>query len=653
MARAKLPPPASASVEVNLFGEVSYGERFLKDYVGPIASDPKVAISELIANASDAGARRVSVTWPKSAGSDPFSVTDDGTGMTQEQFLTRWSTLGYDRRKAQGGEFVEFPPGVKYKGQRRVFGQSGKGRFAPFCFADEYRVETTIGGVTTSATIGLPVSDTRPFTVADLTTTTTGRTHGTIISWKADTLGITEQRLTELITSVFMLDPQFTVELDGSVLDLASLDGIPKDTIDVKPYGQLIIYTIDTGDNRRHNRPGVSWRVNGRPVGEPGWDEYDATERFANGRPDDSKRFCFLIGADFLKKSVKPYWTGVYDGPAVVAARNAAFDQVTRTIRLLTKDSHAKRKSNAIVANQQAIRSLPLLSKAVVDGFLDDVQESCPGLTQKELNTTVRVLAKLEFARSGYDILEQLAALPPHDLDTWNALLKSWDASQANVVLDLVERRLKVVERLERISGISTTDEVHELLPLFGKGLWMFGPEYETAEFVANCGFAKVIRELLQQKPGANLPRTRPDIVAIPTGFILPFTLDGYDQNCEVGGIDKLLLVEIKKGGFTITQEDVNQASRYVRTLRKNGFLRPEATVSAYILGYDVSDEVGDSDISTGGFQKDRYFPKPYAEIVRKAHGRMFHLARKLRVISELTADDPASAGTLNGTGSK
>jgi hypothetical protein len=77
--------------KTNLFGEsFHFNERFLHDHAGNIVTDPNVAIIELIANAYDAGARNVAVEWPEELGG-VFSVSDDGTGLTRQEFEYRWS----------------------------------------------------------------------------------------------------------------------------------------------------------------------------------------------------------------------------------------------------------------------------------------------------------------------------------------------------------------------------------------------------------------------------------------------------------------------------------------------------------------------------------------------------------------------------------
>ena len=87
---------------------VTFGATFLADHAGQLMQDGRLALTELVANAYDAGASSVRITWPSETGEE-FSIEDDGTGMTAEEFSARWRKLGYNRQIEQG-KFAEFPP---------------------------------------------------------------------------------------------------------------------------------------------------------------------------------------------------------------------------------------------------------------------------------------------------------------------------------------------------------------------------------------------------------------------------------------------------------------------------------------------------------------------------------------------------------------
>ncbi|WP_196348969.1 ATP-binding protein, partial [Vibrio harveyi] len=74
---------------------VTYEEGFLVREIGSIASKPDIAITELIANAHDAGASEVRVSLPSDK-SGVLTVSDNGIGMSAGQFEQRWLRLRYD-----------------------------------------------------------------------------------------------------------------------------------------------------------------------------------------------------------------------------------------------------------------------------------------------------------------------------------------------------------------------------------------------------------------------------------------------------------------------------------------------------------------------------------------------------------------------------
>ena len=124
-----------------------FDPRFLEIYAGErILKLPRTAIIELVANAWDAGATRVTIGWPDDELGGGFSIEDDGEGMTKEQFEHRWRTLAYNRLREQG--LTVSVSGGTRQTPRTVFGRNGIGRFAGFCFGNEYCVETWRDGQT-------------------------------------------------------------------------------------------------------------------------------------------------------------------------------------------------------------------------------------------------------------------------------------------------------------------------------------------------------------------------------------------------------------------------------------------------------------------------------------------------------------------------
>ncbi len=109
-------------------------------------SNAAAVISELVANAWDADANRVTIDWK--SGSQVVVITDDGIGMTPKQINERFLVAGYQKRAVEGTESPKF--------HRLYMGRKGIGKLSVFSIADTayvYSVTTRdVNGVEQIAT---------------------------------------------------------------------------------------------------------------------------------------------------------------------------------------------------------------------------------------------------------------------------------------------------------------------------------------------------------------------------------------------------------------------------------------------------------------------------------------------------------------------
>jgi len=611
---------------------VSFGPRFLQDHVGHIMTDPRIAIVELIANAYDAGASVVDVTWPFVADAE-FSVADDGTGMTGEELDHRWKTLSYSRAAEQGAA-VEFPPGV-VRDRRVAFGQNGKGRFAPFCFSDSYMVETAKNGTLTRAKVSLSPGGSEPFSIRLLEQTPT-EDHGTTIRGILRQEPLPVSLVSDAVGSKFLVDPAFSVKVNGRPLSLLTLKSAVATTLEVEGVGTITIHQINAlAQDRTTLLRGITWWVNGRMVGTPAWDGLDGHGAILDGRTAQAKRLSFVVEAGVLKEHVKADWTAFHESDSWDAVRQAVRDFVVAALREAMSEAHRERKRDAIESNRSNIINLPSQSRHMLGNFIDRVQESCPSITPGDLSRTVEVFAKMEAARSGYALLEKLAACSPDDIDTWNRLMAEWSASAAETVLTELKHRLDLIGRLQKLVNAATTDELHELQPLFAQGLWIFGPEYESVEFTSNRALTTVIRTLL----GGTVVEVgvrRPDFVALPDRSVSCFSADKYDAGGEVDGLRKLLILELKRGGFKVGTSELRQGEDYALAVENANGVGPQTEIVVYVLGSALADTASE-DRRVGN---KHIVPMTYDVILNRAHARTFNLHRKLEAAGVEVATD-------------
>lgn len=95
-------------------------------------SNAPAVLSESVANAWDADASEVHITWNRQAGQ--IIIQDDGTGMTPSEINERFLTVGYRRRDEQ--------PGLTEKKKRSPMGRKGIGKLSLFSIAKTIKIET-------------------------------------------------------------------------------------------------------------------------------------------------------------------------------------------------------------------------------------------------------------------------------------------------------------------------------------------------------------------------------------------------------------------------------------------------------------------------------------------------------------------------------
>ncbi|MER9938224.1 ATP-binding protein [Mesorhizobium sp. M0088] len=102
-------------------------------------SNIPAVLSEIVANAWDADAKKVSVTIDKTA--ETIIIEDDGTGMGRDAVIDRFLTVGYKRRDELG---EATPSG------RKPMGRKGIGKLSIFSIARVAEVYTTVSGERTA-----------------------------------------------------------------------------------------------------------------------------------------------------------------------------------------------------------------------------------------------------------------------------------------------------------------------------------------------------------------------------------------------------------------------------------------------------------------------------------------------------------------------
>lgn len=607
-----------------------YDERFLESYAGAIITDPATAIVELVANCWDAYAIEVKITWPDIELERQFKISDNGHGMTRDEFQHIWRTIAYNRLSS-GGNTISPPSDVQGL-PRLVFGKNGKGRFASFCFASEYLITSRKNGQEFVCRVHRTSTD--PLVLEEISFKAEGVVgHGTEIvgNGSIPRLVFSEEKARELIGSRFLANPAFKVKLNGSEITFNDIpDLVARCEVDVEGYGTAFILHIDTKKaDKTTKQHGLAWWVQNRAVGQCKWSRSDY-ERILDGRTSEAKRFTFIVQADYLNAydAVQGDWSGFKDGnEAWEKTREAVQDRIRQIIFDASKAEREGRRSAVIERIGNTMNTLSPVSKDRVESFVNEVVDTCPNFGENEIVQLSSILAKLEQSKSRYGLLDLLHKCEPNDYDTLHGILNEWTIGMAKLVLDEIQNRLKLIGELrEKLKEVGV-DEVHELQPLFERGLWMFGAQFESIEFTSNKGMTNVIKTIFKDEDGKGT-RNRPDFVALPDSSVGFYARASYDENHDEDGVEHLVIIDLKTTGLALGSKEKDQVWKYVKELREKGYLKKYTRVDGFVLGDKI--ESGENEPTKHG-EEVKIAPLLYDTILIRAEKRLLNLHSKVK----------------------
>lgn len=591
-----------------------------------ITSNNDIALTEFVANAWDAGAHNVSITIPYEE-HEEIIVEDDGTGMTDDEFRNRWMTLNYDRQKRQGKE-VTFPPDTDAT-KRIAYGRNGIGRHGMLCFADSYTVETWKDGTCNIYDIAVS-HGVAPFKIhRHVTEERAG--HGTKIRTFVQRHLPDANAMTDILSARFLYDPKFVVKINGRKIDLSQHKGVvfqKEFTTDAKATLSMIV--IDSEKTAaKSQQHGIAFWVSGRLVGQPSWSYGKIT--FLDGRFKAAKRYTIIIKTDDLIDEVLPDWSGFSDSANMTSHYQSVKREVDAFIKSVMKEHITEVRLDVIRDARDELETLNITGQRNVSAFIERVTEDNPVITPDYLHSAVGAMISIEKAKKGELLLSQLSQMSADQIDKLADILNTWDVDDIATVIGEIDKRIVVVEAIQRIYNDKATEELHTLHPLVLNSRWLFGAQYDSPMFVSNSALTTVVKELFKDEDYdldmIENPRRRPDIICLKKYSLKAVCTDRIDTAAgEIMKPDQILIVEVKRGGFEITSEEVAQVEYYVRQIRKSAVLHSSATIDAYVVGASLGDIDTEKETSSG-----RIHAVTYGHLVETATSKLFRLRQRLQ----------------------
>jgi len=620
----------------------AFEESYLVRTLGRIAEDAEIALTELVANAWDAGASRVDLTIPAHP-EGRLIVEDDGHGMTAVQFRERWMMLGYDRLKHQPAA-VEFPPD-RIDWQRLAHGRNGIGRHGLLCFGDRYVVETWRDGHGARFEVDTQGHE-RPIRI-DRASTFPVPGHGTRLSVDVRRHCPDANDLLAMLALRFLPTDRFQVRVNGRLAALVARSCVIRcATLDIPGGAGVAVNVMDESQVPASLRQqGIGFWVNGRRVGTPGW--WVGAESVMDGGGRFAERYSFAVHAgDEWSAEVSPDWSGFRSSQRVQALHEAVRSHARAVAAQLSGALIEESSEEALVRNRQAFGALSPLGRAEIATFVRDLAKTMPSASQEVLSAAVHAAIKLERARGGAVLLERLTTLDESDIDGLNRLLSQWTVREALTVLDEIDHRMTVIATIEKLSADPGTDELHTLHPLVTQARWLFGPEFDSTEYASNVSLRTAAETIFKKRlaPDAfDFRRRRPDLLLLADATCSIVGAEGFDPVEDALTKHRhVLIVELKRGGHEVGRDDVRQANNYVQDFYFSGAMDGPTQLTAFVVGHTIAATAGrELQFIDGGLPRARIRAVTYGQLTRSAHRRLLCLKDRIPArYDEITGAD-------------
>jgi len=608
------------------------GSLFEEDYLlrtlGSLVTTPEIALTELVANAWDAGATIVDIFIPDEYGSK-LIIEDNGTGLTKDQFQGRWMKLGYNRLKHQGKNVI-FPKDIDSK--RFAYGRNGIGRHGLLCFNNEYSVLTSAEGIKSEFVI-TTLDENQPFVIKSNTFKKTKQS-GTRLEVIVKKNLPKADKILEIISARFLHDPKFIVSINKKSVPLEKLSGLMNSKKLSVGNINLNLHFIDSQKSARSTLyQGIAFWQGGRLVGEPSW--ILGNEFVLDGRTKYAKRYTVVVETKDLSDYIYGDWTGFKRNEIMNEVYKAVSEYVHEMLSVIASENLEETKEQIKSDFAKDYEFLSPLAKYEVNEAIEGIIISHPTAKQETISLVVETIINLEKTRTGKELLFRLSKLTEDDISGLNELLEKWSIRDALSVLDEIDNRISVVEAIRKLSKDKDVDELHVLHPLVTAARWLFGPEFESAEYSSNSQLHTTVEKVFKNKINKlafNNHKKRPDIVILQDSTLSITGVESFDNESNLSMVNKILLIELKRGGFKLTRGERNQATGYVEDFMSCGTLIGSPYIDAFVVGDEFSEKIQPitAVINENKVEMGKVRICTFGQLVDTAEKRLFGLRKKL-----------------------
>jgi hypothetical protein len=354
-----------------------------------------------------------------------------------------------------------------------------------------------------------------------------------------------------------------------------------------------------------------------------------------DGRTKEAKRYSVVVQTNDLSECIAEDWTGFKRDKAL----EPVFEQIETTVQKMfsriAKENIGETTKQIKEDYRKQYNELSPLAQYEFDEAIENIAITNPSARQDSIELAVETIINLERTRSGTELLRKLSTLSSEDVEGLNILLDNWTIKDALTVLDEIDKRISVIEAIRKLSNDSEVDELHVLHPLIASARWIFGPEYDSPEYSSNSQLQTTVEKVFGKKVDKSVfinHKKRPDIVVLSNSTISATATLEYDNENGLTTLNKVLIIELKRGGFKLSRAERNQAVGYVEDFMTCGTLLGNPYINAFVVGETFSEKVqpiqtieNDNKVEVGKVQICLF-----SQLVDSAERRLFNLRGRL-----------------------
>ena len=575
------------------------------------------AIAELCANAYDADATRVKITY----GGDEISIADNGVGMSKSELEHDYLRLGRDRREDNASETT--------RKDRPLIGNKGIGKLAGFGIAQKMVVRSSKGKTETMIALDRETldeaEDLESFDIVPKTRRLKRGRHGTTVTLSKlldDVKSLNETQLREYLARTLPARNDWVLLVNGIECTPHDIPGKRFRISDTIPkFGKVTGYYVVAQD-RKKLVPGFAIRVRDRIVEER---KLFGLNQQAHGffniariagelEPDfldpvsgtSTRRDKFVINTS--RSGFNP------EDPAVNALEEYARKKLTDIAAGLRKQRAKERKKAAMKRNPQFEKRLKELGPEIYAKLDETLGSVIAKLSKNEDDETVDQIVDLiiRYYESGAlrIILEKVREAAPKEVERLSHLLAEYGAARVGDVTYMLHSQLEVIDLLhQKVKEGVLEAEIHTIV---AENIWLLRDN--LTYWSSNKQFATTLGEKLHEE-FEFAAKQRPDLVCYD---------DSTLQQTPGDTAQRLVVVEFKRPGITVGSDELQQVMRYKSVFAASlpGFKAKD--IDVIVLG-DRFDHTFDRDALSGS-----YTIMSYDELLSRAANRYRDLYNRL-----------------------